>query len=207
MLDPTLLTLFIPTFFVVSITPGMCMTLAMTMGITLGLRRTFWMMWGELLGVGLVSVAAVIGVAAIMLNHPAIFTAFKYVGGAYLGWLGIEMWRSRGRMAITDVSGTASTANRRELAVQGFVTAVANPKAWAFMVALLPPFINTDLAMTPQLIVLIALILVIELLCLVLYAVGGKTLRHFLQRSGNVRLLNRFAGTLMIGVGIWLATG
>ena len=136
MIDTALLAIFVPTFFVVSVTPGMCMTLAMTMGITLGLRRTLWMMWGELLGVGLVSVAAVIGVAAVMLNHPAIFTVFKYAGGAYLAWLGIELWRSRGRMAVTEIEADAATSTRRELAMQGFVTAVANPKAWAFMVAL-----------------------------------------------------------------------
>lgn len=73
MINPSVLTVFIPTFFFVSATPGMCMTLSMTLGMTIGVRRTFWMMWGELLGVGLVSLAAVAGVAALMLNYPAAF--------------------------------------------------------------------------------------------------------------------------------------
>lgn len=68
-LNLTLLAVFIPTFFIVSITPGMCMTLAMTMGMTIGVRRTFWMMSGELIGVGLIATLSVIGVAAIMLNY------------------------------------------------------------------------------------------------------------------------------------------
>lgn len=72
-IDPSVLTVFIPTFFFVSATPGMCMTLSMTLGMTIGLRRTFPMMWGELIGVGLVSIAAVVGVAAVMLNYPAFF--------------------------------------------------------------------------------------------------------------------------------------
>ena len=50
MVDPAVLLLFIPTFFVVSITPGMCMTLALTMGMTIGVKKTFYMMWGELFG-------------------------------------------------------------------------------------------------------------------------------------------------------------
>ena len=53
----TVLAVFIPTFFCVSLTPGMCMTLAMTLGMTIGVHRTFWMMYGELLGVGLVAAA------------------------------------------------------------------------------------------------------------------------------------------------------
>ncbi len=80
MLNWSLLSVFVPTFFLVSLTPGMCMTLAMTLGMTQGVRRTLWMMVGELLGVGLVAVSAVIGVATIMLRYPMGFSAFKLAG-------------------------------------------------------------------------------------------------------------------------------
>jgi threonine/homoserine/homoserine lactone efflux protein len=63
------------------------MTLAMTLGMSIGLKRTFYMMIGELLGVGIVALSSVVGVAAIMINHPDIFTIFKYLGGLYLGYL------------------------------------------------------------------------------------------------------------------------
>ncbi len=81
-IDLQLLALFIPTFFFVSITPGMCMTLSMTLGMTIGVKRSLHMMWGELLGVGLVAVSAVIGVATIMLKYPNAFSALKYLGGS-----------------------------------------------------------------------------------------------------------------------------
>lgn len=86
-----LLSVFIPTFFFVSITPGMCMTLAMTLGMTIGVKRSLWMMIGELAGVGLVATLSAVGVAALLLNYPTIFIVFKYVGGAYLAYLGIQM--------------------------------------------------------------------------------------------------------------------
>ncbi|MGL5297122.1 MAG: LysE family translocator, partial [Plesiomonas sp.] len=76
--------LFIPTFFFVSFTPGMCMTLAMTLGMSIGVRRTLPMMWGELIGVAVVAVSSVIGVASLMLNYPTLFQLLKYAGGAYL---------------------------------------------------------------------------------------------------------------------------
>lgn len=204
-LNFAILAVFIPTFFVVSITPGMCMTLAMTMGMTIGVRRTFWMMGGELIGVGLVATLSVVGVATIMLSYPAVFNVFKYLGGTYLGYLGLQLWQSKGKMAIQNDGSHGFDVSRIQLASQGFVTAVANPKGWAFFIALLPPFIDVERTMAPQLVVLLSLILLLEFLCLILYATGGKTLSHLLQKSANVRLINRLAGTLMLGVGIWLA--
>ncbi len=205
-IDFSIMAIFLPTFFFVSVTPGMCMTLAMSLGMSIGLKRTFAMMAGELVGVGIVALSSVIGVAAIMVNHPDIFTIFKYVGGMYLGYLGIQMWLNRGKMALSKTECSVSISNRA-LAFQGFITAIANPKGWAFFIALLPPFINQARPLIPQVSVLLVIILSLEFICLVLYASGGNTLRKFLQKSDNVKLMNRVAGTLMIGVGIWLAFG
>lgn len=200
-----LLSAFIPTFLLVSLTPGLCMTMSMSLGISIGVKRTLWMMLGELTGVGIVAVSAVVGVATLMLNYPTVFAVFKWAGGAYLIWLGLKMWLSKGHMAMGNDRDDNHTGSRRQLATQGFVTAIANPKGWAFFVVLLPPFIDANLPMAPQLGVLISLILVLELGCLMLYAQGGQSLNRLLSKRGNVRLLNRISGTLLIGVGIWLA--
>ncbi|MGI3036731.1 LysE family translocator [Vibrio diabolicus] len=199
-----LLSMFIPTFFFVSITPGMCMTLALTLGMSIGYRRTLWMMIGELVGVALVSVSAVLGIAAIMLNYPWMFIALKFIGGGYLLYLGVEMWRSRGKLAINVDNLEKPKSGNIALIMQGFVTAIANPKGWAFMISLLPPFIDQNAALAPQLIVLVSIILLFEFICMSLYATGGKGLKRVLGQSKNVRLMNRIAGTLMMGVGVWL---
>ncbi len=203
-MNTALLSMFIPTFFFVSITPGMCMTLALTLGMSVGYRRTLWMMIGELAGVALVSISAVLGIAAIMLNYPWLFAVLKVLGGTYLLYLGIGMWRSRGKLAISLETHTAQPQGNWNLVLQGFVTAIANPKGWAFMISLLPPFIDQSNALAPQLIVLISIILMFEFLCMSLYATGGKGLKRILGKTENVRLMNRVAGTLMMGVGIWL---
>lgn len=201
-----LLSVFIPTFFFVSVTPGMCMTLAMTLGMSIGVKRALWMMLGELTGVGLVAMLSALGVAALLLNYPTVFTLFKYVGGAYLLYLGMQMWLSRGKMALKSAD-EGKQAGRLELVSQGFITAIANPKGWAFFVALLPPFIDASQPLARQLMSLIAIILTLEFSCLLIYASGGRTLRTLLMKSGNVRIMNRIAGTLMAGVGLWLALG
>ncbi|PYF84031.1 threonine/homoserine/homoserine lactone efflux protein [Marinomonas alcarazii] len=202
-----LLSAFIPTFFFVSVTPGMCMTLAMTLGMTIGVKRALWMMLGELVGVAMVAILSAIGVAALLLNYPSVFVVLKYLGGAYLAYVGLQMWLSKGKMAIKADSEESKPASRVDLISQGFVTAIANPKGWAFFVALLPPFLDASHSLASQLIVLISIILTLEFICLLIYATGGRTLKSLLMQSGNVRIMNRIAGTLMIGVGVWLAIG
>ncbi|AZQ83776.1 LysE family translocator [Colwellia sp. Arc7-635] len=205
MIDITLLSLFIPTFFIVSLTPGMCMTLAMSLGITIGVRKTFWMMYGELLGVATVAVASVLGVATIMTKFPQLFQAFKLLGALYLLYVGINMWRAKGKLA-TATSQELQVIKKRSLFQQGFFTAIANPKGWAFMISLLPPFISQALPLAPQLSILVTVILISEFICMTIYATGGKTIGKVLTQRNNVQLLNKISGSLMILVAIWLAS-
>jgi threonine/homoserine/homoserine lactone efflux protein len=203
-LNFALLAAFIPTFFAVSLTPGLCMTLAMSLGISIGVRKTLWMMLGELLGVGLVASAVMLGISAVFLAFPEWFALLRWAGGLYMAVLGIQLWRSRGRLALMDEQISAPELTRTELWLQGLVTAIANPKGWLFFAALLPPFIDPSRSFVPQLMVLLGLILTIEFLCLLLYANGGQLLRKVLLRRASTQWLNRLSGTLMLAVALWL---
>ena len=205
MLDLPKLSVFVPTFIAVSLTPGMCMMLSLSLGMSIGVKRTLWMMAGELVGVGLVAISAVVGAAAIMLRYPTLFLALKWAGGAYLVYLGVTMWRASGESALPTARANAGTLRPNALITQGFVTAIANPKGWAFFIALLPPFLDGERALAPQLAVLVGVILSIEFGSLMLYAGGGRAVSGFLREPHNVVRLNRVAGTLMMGVGLWLA--
>lgn len=199
-----LLSLFVPTFFIVSITPGMCMTLSMTLGMTIGVRRTLWMMLGELTGVAIIATLSVVGVSALLLEHPSAFVIFKIMGGSYLGYLGIQLWQSKGSLAINPTAGSKKPKQTSALIMQGFVTAVSNPKGWAFFIALLPPFINHQQPITTQVTVLVAIILILEFACLVIYASGGKALARLFNQGDHLKWLNRTAGAMMMGVAVWL---
>lgn len=199
-----LLSLFVPTFFVVSLTPGMCMTLSMTLGMTIGVRRTLWMMLGELTGVGLIAVLSIIGVSALLLEHPSAFIVFKLIGGGYLGYLGIQLWQSKGSLAINPALSDRGPRKVSSLITQGFVTAVSNPKGWAFFIALLPPFIDHQYPIAAQSIMLVAIILILEFFCLVIYASGGKALARLFNQGDHLKWLNRTAGVMMMGVAVWL---
>ena len=205
-MDFSLLYFFIPVFFVVSITPGLCMTLALTMGMSIGLGNTMKMMVGELSGVLLVATVVVVGSGGLMAANPMLLVVFKYVGGAYLLFVGLQMMRSRGAMAVKPDGSVSFDLDFFSLAGQGFITAVANPKGWAFFLAMTPGFINYDVDLGPQMTALVSIILIIEFTSLMLYAAGGQVLGKLLLNGDNVLLLNRVAGALMMCVGIWLAT-
>ncbi len=197
---------FLLTFLFVSLTPGMCMVLSLTLGMRFGFRKSLWMMAGELVGVGLVAALSLAGAASVMLTYPSLFIAFKIIGGGYLGFLAYQLWASKGKLRF-DNDDTPSVFKPQSFISQGFITAVANPKGWAFFITLLPPFIDYQSAIAPQASALIAIILVIEFVSLCAYNLGGKTLKKLLKDRGNVQLINRIAGTLMAAVAVWLVLG
>jgi threonine/homoserine/homoserine lactone efflux protein len=179
------------------------MTLAMTLGMSVGIRKTLWMMLGEVLGVATVAILSVVGVASLMLNYPTLFSWLKILGGAYLIYLGIKMWMSKND--VTDGHINKQNMSNINLISQGYVTAVANPKGWAFMVSILPPFISAEKSITTQFVVLLGIIMISEVVCMCIYASGGKGLKSLLSKGNNVAYLNRIAGSLLAVVGAWLA--
>lgn len=203
-MDVTQLLAFALSFLLIALSPGLCMTLALSLGISIGLRRTLWMMAGELLGITLVGAAALAGIGALLTQSPLLFSGAKLVGAAYLLWSALRSWQSS---AAFSVDSAATAAGTRQLISQGFVTAAFNPKAWVFFAALLPPFINPEQPLWPQASVLLGLMVVIEFICLLIYAQGGRVLRNSLVHRGLGQWLNRVSAALMAGVAAWLVLG
>jgi len=194
-----ILALFIPTILAVSLTPGMCMTLAFTLGLTQGYRRTLWMMIGEMLGVAVVVSTTVLLLAWLLALDPIYFRMLGILGGIYLLWIAWRLWTAEEHFSGAR-AGRAITG--MELSILGFTTAVMNPKGWAFMIALLPGFLDAEAPIANQLAVFLGVMLVTEFLSMSLYATGGKWLGRILGEDKNLALLNKFAALLMVAVSI-----
>lgn len=197
-----LLLLFVPTMFFVSITPGMCMSLAMTLGLYIGVKRTMWMMLGEVIGVATVAISAVLAIAAFTQAFPLTLSILKGCGAAYLVYLGIQAWVSTQDPQNEQTNSVYHSAVK--LMAQGFITAITNPKGWAFMVALLPPLMDSTKSTSLQLLVFVSIIMLSEFFCMMVYASSGRALRAFFTRNNNYIWMNRITGVLLIGVGVWL---
>lgn len=202
-MDPATLLAFCASFFLIAVSPGLCMTLALSLGISIGVRRALWMMLGELTGIALVGAAALGGVGALMFKAPSAFAIAKLLGAAYLVWSAVRTWQAPPSVAVAG----GPVASREQLISQGFVTAASNPKAWVFFAALLPPFIDPARSLWPQAAILLCMMVLIEFACLLIYAQGGRVLRDYLANRGLGQWLNRVAAGLMVGVACWLVVG
>ncbi|MCH1492274.1 MAG: LysE family translocator [Luminiphilus sp.] len=196
-MNPELLILFIPTIALVSLTPGMCMMLAFSLGISEGYRRTVWMMMGELLGVALVVTATVWLLQNMMSLDPGWFRGLMLIGACYLLWIARQLWISEPQLERADPSGTLSPL---ALLTLGFTTAIMNPKGWAFMLALLPGFMVQGAPLASQILTFLSVILVSEFLSMSIYALGGQWLRRRFTENMGLQWLNKLAAGMMVVV-------
>lgn len=198
-MNPELLWVFIPTIAAISLTPGMCMTLAFTLGLSQGYRQTLWMMGGELAGVATVVIGCALLLAWIQSLSDLYFTLLALVGGSYLLWVAYRLWTQPAQFERD--KGPARLAPLALLSL-GYVTAVMNPKGWGFMIALLPGFMSPDYSIAGQLSVFLGVILPSEFISMNLYATGGSGLRRFLSTDTHLAKINKVAATLMVLVAV-----
>lgn len=192
-----MLTNAIPVLLTISLLPGLCMLLALNLGLRYGVGRTLWMMAGELTAVTLIALLVLLGISAVVFSNPSAYMAIKLFGSGYLAYIGVCVMLSGGLQIEDGLSGP-KTASPAALAKLGFMVAASNPKPWILYTALLPALIQQDRPMLPQALQLIALLIVIELASLVLYASGGHGLRRILTSREAVRILNFLLGAMII---------
>ncbi|AZY47898.1 LysE family translocator [Bordetella avium] len=193
------LVLFALASTVIIATPGPTVLLAMTNGARHGWRMAAWGMAGAILAdLALVSVVAC-GLGVLLAASETAFQALKWVGAAYLAYLG---WRLLRQDAARPSDGPTATARKQAVFTRSFLVALSNPKALIFMSAFLPQFINTQTPQTPQYLALAATLAVLNLLAMLIYAGLGIRLARGLP---HLRWLNRLCGATLIGLGATLA--
>ncbi len=203
-MSPDLILLFIPTIASVSFTPGLCMTLAFTLGLSIGYQRTLWMMVGELSGVATVFTATFWSLGWLLSRDPIYFQIVSLLGGAYLLYLAYQLFRQTPEaMKARNLENT----NPVSLAILGYITAVSNPKGWAFLMALLPGFVSTDTALIPQFIIMMGIMLTTEFISMTAYATGGQWLANRLGGSKGIVNANRVAASMLTLAALWVLSG
>lgn len=192
------------TIAMISLTPGLCMTLAFTLGMTVGYRRTLWMMVGELSGVASVFTATFWSLSWLLDQSPWLFTALSIFGGSYLAYLAVNLFRA----PTESIKKIESLSTKRyQLIALGYVTAVSNPKGWAFLLALLPGFIRPENSMGVQYGWMLLIMMITEFSSMSLYAGGGKWLAARLSDARGQLAAQRTAALLLAVASIWVLMG
>ncbi|OLQ72818.1 lysine transporter LysE [Photobacterium proteolyticum] len=166
-----------------SFAPGPNGLLALTHGAMYGHRKTLATICGGVLGFIVLIALSMFGIGAVLLASGEVLTVFKWLGGAYLIWLGLQLWRSP-PIRLDPIEGKAIKSNMA-LFRQGGLAAVSNPKVLLFFGAFLPQFINPEQALLPQFIIMAATFAVVEFTVEYLLARVAYKIRPWLERSGK----------------------
>lgn len=182
-----------------SLTPGPNGLLALTHGALYGPRRTLATIFGGLLGFGLVIAASLFGIGALLAANAELLTWLKWVGGAYLVFLGIQVWRSEPIGVNTVQKGSSSP---KGLFSQGLLSAISNPKGILFFVAFLPQFVDPQRALWLQFLIMAGTFLFVEFIYEYVVASLANKVQPLLKRAG--KNFNRFFGGVFATLGVLL---
>jgi threonine/homoserine/homoserine lactone efflux protein len=189
--------------FLLAVTPGPGVLATVARALASGFRPAAMVVLGIVAGDLLFLLLAIFGLGALAAILGELFSVVKYLGAAYLVWLGLRLWFSE-PAAPDDTrlhSGPGATGNL----ISGLLITLANPKVILFYLGLLPTFI--DLQRLTLVDTLITMLVVSTVLGATLlgYALAAARARQLLRSRRAARLMNRAAGSAMLGAGTALA--
>jgi threonine/homoserine/homoserine lactone efflux protein len=196
--------LFVITEAVLSVTPGPAVLYVLSQGIRRGPGKSVWASLGILSANAMYFALSATSLGALIAASYNLFFVVKWVGAAYLIYLGVQSFISKSSMLRLPEGERREGTNGR-IWRDGFLLQGANPKALLFFTAILPQFIQPDYSIVIQVLILGVSSIVVEFIILLAYGqLAGRTL-SMLQNPRFEKTSNRIAGALLIGAGLGLA--
>ncbi|WP_349361292.1 LysE family translocator [Stappia sp.] len=151
--------------------------------------------------------ASMLGLGALLATSATLFTALKWIGGAYLVYLGIKLWRAPAAPMVTPTDTAQPTRDPAgRIFLHTFAVTALNPKSIVFFVAFLPQFIDPARPLLSQMVILELTFLTLATANAAAYGLLASAARGTIQKPAVQRLVNRTGGSLMIGAGLLAAT-
>lgn len=187
----------------IAASPGPNMLHIMTVSVRHGFARSVIAMAGCLTAVVLAVTVSSLGLGALLTASRPLFETLRWIGIAYLLWLGWKAW-SAPVGGPAEIARAAAPVPAAHLYRTALFTGLSNPKLIVFAAAFFPQFIHADRPWGPQFAILVGTFAVIEVGCYVAYATGGRQLAQWLSSARRQRLFNRGTGGLFFAFGAGL---
>ena len=184
---------------VLFLTPGPIVTLIIATAARSGTRAALVTVAGASTGNAVLLALIAYGLGWILQTSAQLFEIMRWVGAAYLIWLGIQAWRNT--RVVTAIATPAGHIHAR----RGFLVAMTNPKTIAFFTAFLPQFIDPALPIGHQLLVMCACSVTLGCVLDCGWALAAGYGRSIFVKPQYNRLLGRLSALALIGGGIWLS--
>jgi threonine/homoserine/homoserine lactone efflux protein len=204
-MNPTTWWLFAGMELVLCLTPGPAVLYVISSGLRAGARQSIASNLGILAANAVYFVLSATGVGALLVASYNLFFAVKWIGAAYLIFIGLRALFGKATM-IEAADGAPEAPGGWRLFRDGFILQASNPKAIVFFSALLPQFIDPHGPIVMQVAILAVTSMVIEFFVLLGYGTAAGRASHFARQPRYANWTNRIAGVLLIGAGAGLAT-
>lgn len=181
--------------------PGPTVLLVLSYALSKGRSVALASAGGVALGDLIAMTASLAGLGALVAASASLFAALKWVGAAYLVWLGIKLLRSAPSGDLPSVGATDAITPRGVFVNAATVTAL-NPKSIAFFIAFVPQFLTPGAPLIPQFTILIATFVGLAAINVLFYALLADRLRRTIERPSVLRGLTRLGGVTLIGMGV-----
>ena len=188
----------------ISISPGAGAIAAMSAGLNHGFRRGYFTTFGLVLGIWTQVIVVGIGLGALVAASASAFLVVKWLGVAYLVWLGIVQWRAPATPMVTSADGGV-VVTRRSMVLRAWMVNAVNPKGTVFLLAVVPQFMNLSQPLLPQYLVIAATLAFTDLVVMAGYTVLASRVLGALKSPTHIRAMNRTFGGLFVLAGSVLA--
>jgi threonine/homoserine/homoserine lactone efflux protein len=198
--DPARYSAFLVTMFVMAITPGPANLFAIATGMQKGKGAALLGVVGMNTATLVWFACSALGLGALIIAFPKAFHLLALAGAVYLVWLGIKSIRSGLKGKDVDQEGKAgpSVQMGRSAFRDGFTVQIANPKILLFFGAVLPPFIDVQRPLAPQLVMFAAATIGMDLISMSSYGLGGAALASRMNEPGFRKGFAIVVGVLLI---------
>jgi threonine/homoserine/homoserine lactone efflux protein len=183
-------------------TPGPAMFAVISNGVSRGFLRAFMAGVGVAAGDAVLVTLALLGLVALAQTFEWVFLLLKYAGAAYLVFLGIRMWRAA---ATQSNEAQATQARLSRSFFLGASIALGNPKAILFHASIMPLILNLNTMTLADGLLVVVVVISVNILTMGVYAALAGRASGWFRTPRRMRLMNRFAGSAMIGTGALIA--
>lgn len=195
---------FFAASWAISISPGAGAVAAMSAGLNHGFRRGYFTTFGLVLGIWTQVIVVGLGLGALVATSSTAFLVVKWLGVAYLVWLGIQQWRAPATpMAARSDEGAGVT--RRSMILRAWMINAVNPKGTVFLLAVVPQFMNLAQPLAPQYLIIGATLGFTDLVVMAGYTALASRVLGALKSPSHIRAMNRTFGGLFVMAGSLLA--
>ncbi len=187
-----------------SISPGPNAIASMNAGLQHGFRRGYVTIFGPVLGIWTQLVLVVVGLGALICTSIVVFSVVKWLGVAYLLWIGISQWRAPARPWINRSDAT-SDVRQRTIVFKAWMISTLNPKTTVFLLAVVPQFIAVGQPLVNQYVTIGLTLAFTEMVVMASYTAMASKVLLALKNPAHLQLLNRVLGGLLVAAGSSLA--